>query len=195
MHARGSCIIGILFIAVYVHPTNLEEPKCAAPPSKVPERSSSADMRPDSRLKLKSECFAINRLQLLEYEYHTALDDLKKDQISFSILSDVCLPVSLLILVVVWGYQLNAMTIDTDSEDNHTMLLVYGIGLIVVSGTACVYIAIRMAVIRPDVEVTTFLQGEMRPLHSEQKRSQCFYYQTIPEIHRTCKKATNIFIV
>lgn len=78
MHARGSCIIGILFIAVYVHPTNLEEPKCAAPPSKVPERSSSADMRPDSRLKLKSECFAINRLQLLEYEYHTALDDLKK---------------------------------------------------------------------------------------------------------------------
>ncbi|XP_022174511.1 uncharacterized protein LOC111036694 isoform X2 [Myzus persicae] len=152
-------------------------------------------MRPDSRLKLKSECFAINRLQLLEYEYHTALDDLKKDQISFSILSDVCLPVSLLILVVVWGYQLNAMTIDTDSGDNHTMLLVYGIGLIVVSGTACVYIAIRMAVMRPEVEVTTFLQAEMRPLHSEQKRSQCFYYQTIPDIHRTGKKPTNIFIV
>jgi len=79
MHARGSCIVGAVFIAVYAHPTNLAEPKCAAPPSKVPERSSSADMRPDSRLiKPKSECFAINRLQLLEYEYRAALDDLKK---------------------------------------------------------------------------------------------------------------------
>ncbi|XP_025204182.1 uncharacterized protein LOC112601001 [Melanaphis sacchari] len=153
-------------------------------------------MRPDSKLKLKSECFAINRLQLLEYEYHTALDDLKKDQISFSILSDVCLPVSLLILVVIWGYQLNAMTIDADNGDNHTMLLVYGIGIIVVSGTACVYIAIRMSVMsRPEIEVTTFLQGEMRPLHSKQKRSQYFYYQTIPDIHRTGKKQTDIFIV
>jgi hypothetical protein len=86
---------------------------------------------------------------------------LTQDQISFSILSDVCLPVSLLILVVVWGYQLNAMTIDTDSGDNHTMLLVCGIGLIVVSGTACVYIAIRTSVMRPEVEVTTFLLGEV----------------------------------
>ncbi|XP_015368928.1 PREDICTED: uncharacterized protein LOC107165277 isoform X2 [Diuraphis noxia] len=152
-------------------------------------------MRPDSRLKLKSECFAINRLQLLENEYHTALDDLKKDEISFSILSDVCLPVSLLFLVVVWGYQLNAMTIDTDSGDNHTMLLVYGIGLIVVSGTACVYIAIRMAVMRPDIEATAFLQREMLPLNSKQKRSQWFYYQTIPDVHKTGKKPTNIFIV
>jgi len=86
---------------------------------------------------------------------------LMQNEISFSILSDVCLPVSLLFLVVVWGYQLNAMTIDTDSGDNHTMLLVYGIGLIVVSGTACVYIAIRMAVMRPDIEATAFLQGEV----------------------------------
>ncbi|KAE9541747.1 hypothetical protein AGLY_003738 [Aphis glycines] len=173
---------------------NLVEPKCA-PPSKVPEHSSSADMRPDSKLKLKSECFAINRLQLLEYEYHTALDDLKKDQISFSILSDVCLPVSLLILVIVWSYQLNAMTIDTDSGDNRMMLLVCGVGLIVVSGTACVYIAIRMSVMRPEVEVTTFLQGELKPLYSEKNRSQCLYYQTIPGIHRTGKKQTDIFIV
>lgn len=86
---------------------------------------------------------------------------LMQNEISFSILSDVCLPVSLLFLVVVWGYQLNAMTIDTDSGDNHTMLLVYGIGLIVVSGTACVYIAIRMAVMRPDIEATAFLQEEV----------------------------------
>lgn len=86
---------------------------------------------------------------------------LTQDQISFSILSDVCLPVSLLILVVVWSYQLNAMTIDTDSGDNRMMLLVCGVGLIVVSGTACVYIAIRMSVMRPEVEVTTFLQGEV----------------------------------
>ncbi|KAF0764052.1 Uncharacterized protein FWK35_00021288, partial [Aphis craccivora] len=184
MHCNR-CTHAGLFIAVYVLSMNLVEPICA-PPSKVPERSSCADMRPDSKLKLKSECFAINRLQLLEYEYHTALDDLKKDQISFSILSDVCLPVSLLILVIVWSYQLNAMTIDTNSGDNRMMLLVCGVGLIVVSGTACVYIAIRMSVMRPEVEVTTFLQGEvLKPLYSEKNRSQCFYYQTIPGIHRT----------
>lgn len=86
---------------------------------------------------------------------------LTQDQISFSILSDVCLPVSLLILVILWSYQLNAMTIDTNSGDNRMMLLVCGVGLIVVSGTACVYIVIRMSVMRPEVEVTTFLQGEV----------------------------------
>lgn len=93
---------------------------------------------------------------------------------SFSILSDVCLPVSLLILVVVWGYQLNAMTIDTDSGDNRTMLLVYGIGLIVASGTACVYIAIRMAVMRPEVEVVTFLPGEVTNYYNILKLTRYF---------------------
>ncbi|VVC38276.1 Hypothetical protein CINCED_3A004030 [Cinara cedri] len=151
-------------------------------------------MRNDSRLKLKSECFAINRLQLLEYEYHDALNDLEKEQISFSIVSDVCLPVSLLVLIVIWGYQLNAMTIDTESGENRTMLLVYGIGLIVVSGTACVYIAIRMAVMRPPKE-PVILQGEVCPLYVEKKRSQRFYYQTIPEIHRNNKKINTTFIV
>jgi len=89
MHAHGSCIIDMFFIAVYAHPTNLAKSKCAAPPSKVPERSSSADMRPDSKLKLKSECFAINRLQLLEYEYHTALDDLKKVRKSINVYDNI----------------------------------------------------------------------------------------------------------
>lgn len=82
---------------------------------------------------------------------------LQEQLISFSIFFDVCLPVSLLIIIVIWGYQLNAMT---DSEENHTMLLVYGIGLIVISGTACVYIAIRMAVMQPEKK-TVYLSGEV----------------------------------
>jgi len=65
--------------------------------------------------------------------------------------------VSLLFFVVVWGYQLNAMTVDTSesggggggSAENRAMLLVYGIGLIVISGTACVYVAMRMTAVRP----------------------------------------------
>lgn len=81
MHARGFLYRGLRTFNLSM---NLVEPKCAAP-SKVPEHSSSADMRPDSKLKLKSECFAINRLQLLEYEYHTALDDLKKVRKSINI--------------------------------------------------------------------------------------------------------------
>ncbi|XP_025422406.1 uncharacterized protein LOC112692080 [Sipha flava] len=138
--------------------------------------------------------FAIDRLQLLEYEYRTALSDLEKEQISFNVLSDVCLPVSLLLLIVIWGYQLNAMTVDPDSGEDHTMLLFYGIGLIVISGSACVYIAIRMSVMKPE-KINTFFPGEIKPLHTEQKRSQKFYYQTIPEIHRVGKKSTDIFIV
>lgn len=53
------------------------------------------------------------------------------------------------------------MTTDTESGDNHTMLLVYGIGLIVISGTACVYIAIRMTAMQP-VKVTAFPPLEVR---------------------------------
>lgn len=83
-----------------------------------------------------------------------------QEQISFSILSDVCLPVSMLLLIVIWGYQLNAMTVGTDSGEDRTMLLVYGIGLIVISGSACVYIAIRMSVMKPE-KIHAFLPGEV----------------------------------
>lgn len=84
-----------------------------------------------------------------------------QEQISFSVLADVCLPVSLLILIVVWGYQLNAMIVDSDSAgDDHLMFLVYGIGLIVISGTACVYIAVRMSAMQPE-KITAYLQAEV----------------------------------
>lgn len=53
------------------------------------------------------------------------------------------------------------MTADSESGENHTMLLVYGIGLIVISGTACVYIAIRMTAMRPAKVTTTFLPAEV----------------------------------
>lgn len=80
-------------------------------------------------------------------------------QWSFSVFSDVCLPVLLLVIMVVWGYQLNAIIVDNDG-DNHLMLLIYGIGLIVVSGTSCAYIIIRMEVIRPE-KTTRYLQREV----------------------------------
>lgn len=51
----------------------------------------------------------------------------------------------------------------------------------------CVYICI-------DINMKT-MYFQIRPLYTEQKRSQKYYYQTIPEIHRTCKKSTDIFII
>lgn len=52
--------------------------------AKVPERPSNANMRTtttvaaDHRGENESECFAIQRLQLLEYEYRSALRHLEK---------------------------------------------------------------------------------------------------------------------
>jgi len=66
------------------------------------------------------------------------------------VFSDVLLPVSLLFLVVLSGYRLNAVTADAeDGREDRAALLVYGVGLIVVSGAACVYVAVRTAVVRP----------------------------------------------
>lgn len=41
----------------------------------------------------------------------------------------------------------------------------------------------------------SYYNFQLKPLYSEKNRSQCFYYQTIPGIHRTGKKPTDIFIV
>jgi len=69
---------------------------------------------------------------------------------SFGVFSDVLLPVSLLFLVVLWGCRLNAATADAaDGREDRAALLVYGVGLIVVSGAACVYVAVRMTIVRP----------------------------------------------
>lgn len=96
--------------------------------------------------------------------FHSYFFFFTQEQITFSILSDVFLPVSLLILIMVWGYQLNAMTLDNDGGDDQAdrlTLLLYGIGLIVISGSACVYVAMRMSAMRPE-KTAIFLPREVR---------------------------------
>lgn len=56
-------------------------------------------------------------------------------------MTDVCIPVSLLLVIVIWGYKMDAMGVDADG----TLVLVYGIVLIVATGGTCGYIALRMS--------------------------------------------------
>ncbi|XP_050421049.1 uncharacterized protein LOC126833646 [Adelges cooleyi] len=147
-----------------------------------------------NKLKPKSyEYVTLNRFHLPDdHEFIDDLLNLEKDNnnIPFSLLTDICVPVSLLLIIVLLGYEMDSMGTDADS----TLVLVYGIVLIVATGGACGYVALRMSATQP-YRPMSILPAEVKLLSPQKSRSQRYYYQSIPEVHKVGKKRTITFMV
>ncbi|XP_050544677.1 uncharacterized protein LOC126907440 [Daktulosphaira vitifoliae] len=133
----------------------------------------------------------INRFHLPDDDEF--IDDfcvIENDKLSFNLLTDVCIPISLLLVIVIWGYKMDAMGVDADG----TLVLVYGIVLIVATGATCGYIALRMTA-TPTYKPISMLPREVKHIPLKKSNFQMNSYQTIPEVHRNGKTPTLTFMV